>query len=116
MEILYLIIKGKLPEMRMEITAVSNNSGKIYIFGGHTATSLLNDMIIFNVMESSWSIIYPSNAPKIAGYSATLLSNGVIVYIGGYNDIQNVDISQISLYDTNSLMWSVQVCMNINQY
>ena len=75
-----------------------------------------NDLAIFNVGESSWSISYLPNAPTPrCMYSATLLSNGVIVYIGGYvglNPTQAVDISQINLYDTNSLTWSTQVCIS----
>ena len=48
-------------------------------------------MVIFNDVELSWSISYLFEAPTLAGYSATLLSNGVIVYLGGYffkNEIQ----------------------------
>src|ERR1043165_5317311 len=86
-------IKGKMPERRMEIKAVSDNSGKIYIFGGYnyfnsssSVVNYFNDMVIINNVELSWSIGYLPNAPaQRAGYSATLLSNGVIVYIGGYN-------------------------------
>ena len=71
-------------------------------------------MIIFSVVESSWLISYPLDAPRLAGYSATLLSNGVIVYIGGYNTnnvINNFNISEINLYDTKSSTWSVKVCI-----
>ena len=43
--------------------------------------------------------------------TATLLSNGVIVYIGGYSSVDNnvyqvVNISQISLFDTSESKWS----------
>ncbi|CAI2179048.1 7577_t:CDS:2 [Funneliformis geosporum] len=47
-------------------------------------------------------------------YTATLLPNGFIVYIGGYEIKENgdyivVDIKQTNLYDTNSLTWSLKV-------
>ena len=70
-------------------------------------------MIIFNTVELSWSI---STSPMIsrAGHTATLLSNGVIVYIGGYTNDEptsrTLDISQITLYDTKCLTWSNKVC------
>ncbi|CAI2179287.1 18362_t:CDS:2 [Funneliformis geosporum] len=46
-------------------------------------------------------------------YTATLLPNGFIVYIGGYEIKENgdyivVDIKQTNLYDTNSLTWSLK--------
>ena len=90
------VIAGNVPEKRKEINAVGDNSGKFYIFGASNFTVFFVDMIVLNVVESSWSISYPLNAPKIAGYSATLLSNGIIVYIGGYDGLRNVDILQIN--------------------
>ena len=79
-------------------------------------------MVDFNIISSSWS----DNTATVKGrssYTATLLPSGVIVYIGGYEPINDgnstftvtSDISQIYLYDTNSLTWSNMVCtMNYN--
>ena len=71
-------------------------------------------MVIFNTIDLSWLILTPANAPGArVGYSATLLSNGVIVYIGGYDSVlNNLDISQIVLYDTKTSSWSNKVRMN----
>src|SRR5207248_651662 len=78
--------------------------------------------VIFNTVELSWSIgsLLPNVPTQRTSYSATLLSNGVIAYIGGYGPVGNtdtaqvVDMSQINLFDTKTLTWSAQVCMNIN--
>ncbi|PKY23795.1 hypothetical protein RhiirB3_471648 [Rhizophagus irregularis] len=113
-------VSGIAPSRRIEMKAISDNSGKIYIFGG--AANLLvgaqtrtffSDMIIFDIADSSWSINTAVNGR--ATYSATLLSNGIIVYVGGFepfngnNDVVLIaDISKILLFDTNSLTWSTK--------
>jgi N-acetylneuraminic acid mutarotase len=111
-------VKGTPPERRRSLRSVIDNAGKMYIFGGGTneltgspTTKFFNDTIIFNTVELSWSI---SKSPITAraSYTATLLSNGVIVYIGGYNFEVEIDISQIALYDTKTLTWSSKVRIN----
>uniref|UniRef100_U9U034 Attractin/MKLN-like beta-propeller domain-containing protein n=1 Tax=Rhizophagus irregularis (strain DAOM 181602 / DAOM 197198 / MUCL 43194) TaxID=747089 RepID=U9U034_RHIID len=113
-------VSGIAPSRRIEMKAISDNSGKIYIFGG-AANSLVgaqtrtffSDMITFDIADSSWSINTAVNGR--ATYSATLLSNGIIVYVGGLepfngnNDVVLIaDISKILLFDTNSLTWSTK--------
>ena len=72
--------------------SVIDNTGKMYIYSGGADSVVgsptlhyFNEMVIFNTVELSWSI---STSPMIsrAGHTATLLSNGVIVYIGGYTN------------------------------
>ena len=59
--------------------------------------------------------IVSANSPKSrAGYTATLLSNGVILYIGGYQEgslstFMNTDLSKIFIYDTKTSTWSNKV-------
>jgi len=119
-------IKGILPKRRRSVKGVIDDTGKMYIFGGASdkgtgslTPKLLNDMIILDTFESLWSISTPVNSPMARhSYTATLLSNGVIVYIGGsefnqVNRTRNVDIKQINLYDTKSQTWSVKVCIKI---
>jgi hypothetical protein len=95
----------------------------MYIFGGSAGTVVgspksqyFNDMAIFNTVELSWSI---SKSPVIArsSYSATLLSNGMIAYIGGYDAAgKTIDISRIDVYDTNSLTWTSKVCILLQNF
>ena len=110
------IIKGSPPKRRMRMQSVIDNTGKMYIFGGManaevgSTIKFFNETIIFNTVELSWSI---NNSPvdRRASYTATLLSNGIIVYIGGFNGTKLIDISQIDIYDTYSLTWSNKVCI-----
>jgi N-acetylneuraminic acid mutarotase len=117
--------KGKVPERRRQISSVIDDTGKMYIFSGGAdsvigspTTKFFNDMVIFNTIDLSWLILTPANAPGAqVGYSATLLSNGVIVYIGGYDSaVKTIDISQIVLYDTKFSTWSNKVCTNVKYY
>src|SRR6266498_1957429 len=90
------IITGKVPQRRARMQGIIDDSGNIYVFGGRTdsgmgtGTLYFNDMIILNTKDLTWSNGPFNNVPlKRSFYTATLLSNGMIVYIGGLE--QNVD-------------------------
>jgi N-acetylneuraminic acid mutarotase len=108
-------INSKAPERRAYINAAANNdTGKIYIFGGFaneylgsTTPRLFNEMLILDTVNLIYS--YGSTLNARIEYSATMLSNGIIVYIGGYEEGQLVNINQINLYDTNLDTWTLQV-------
>ena len=117
------VIKGKEPERRRNMRAITDNSGMIYLFGGDTSNltgstifKAFNDLIIINTNDLTWSYSPAFNAPtRRYLYSATLLSSGTIVYIGGreFTDdgtSREVDINQINLYDTKLGTWSAMVC------
>ncbi len=106
-------ITGKEPEKRTDIRGVIDDLGIIYIFGGKF-DEMLNDMIILNTNDLTWSYGPIDNGPlRRSLYTATLLSNGMIVYIGGLEQITNnnspVDINQINIYNTKLNTWSVMV-------
>ena len=114
-------INSKAPERRAFIRGVNDDTGKIYIFGGFsneylgTTERTFNDMLILDTVNLIWSYGSIINVPnKRVSYSATILTNGVIVYIGGLEPIatggyQAVDINQINLYDTKLDTWSLKV-------
>ena len=96
---------GVEPERSREINGVVNDeTGKIYIFGGATDkligsqyTILYNDMNIFDTVSLTWSKGSTINAPlPRVDYTATLLSNGIIVFIGGRGEHGDVDMSQVN--------------------
>ncbi|RHZ81951.1 hypothetical protein Glove_116g44 [Diversispora epigaea] len=106
---------------RQEIKGVINE-GTIYIFGGNNATNfsagtLYNDMQIFNVSTMDWSTLsITQNLPSPScGYTADILTNGIIVYLGGV-EIANgsytsriatfPSLKTIKLFDTVRLEWS----------
>ncbi|RHZ53543.1 hypothetical protein Glove_441g64 [Diversispora epigaea] len=75
-----------------------------------------NDMNTLNSITMTWTTLSISEnlPPRCGGYSANILSNGIIVYIGGFefgylanttNAIPK-DINNIKLFDTNKYEWS----------
>ncbi|KAF0549471.1 galactose oxidase [Gigaspora margarita] len=75
-------------ETRHEIQAVIDNNGKIFVFGGanyiNSTNLFYNDMNILDITNMTWSTQTQSqSALTYLGYTATLLPNGLIVYIGG---------------------------------
>ncbi|CAI2181363.1 4463_t:CDS:2, partial [Funneliformis geosporum] len=118
-------VEGTPPERRRSMKGVIDNTGKIYIFGGYIDNTLgsetiirYNDMVILNTAELSWLIIPASKPSTLISYTATMLSNGVIVYIGGLMLIEDTlridDIKNINLYDTKSQIWSVKTAKASN--
>ncbi|CAI2166945.1 11081_t:CDS:2 [Funneliformis geosporum] len=115
-----IAIKGIMPQRRGLMNSVSDQAGKIYAFGGYdypnnqnNSTKVFNDMIILDTTDSIWSYGTKTNSPLPRYYyTATILSDGVIVYIGGYEVVgcelcfQIVDIYQIILYDTKTDSWT----------
>ncbi|CAG8690195.1 11947_t:CDS:2, partial [Dentiscutata heterogama] len=115
------VINGTGPNRRREVQAVSDNTGKIYYFGGksdYTTTgsptesvTRYNTLNILDTAQLSWSIGSTIDAPSPReGYSAILYTN-LIIYIGGRENSYDsrpfrlVNISQIPVYDTQSSMW-----------
>jgi N-acetylneuraminic acid mutarotase len=100
------ITSGIAPGRRREFSGViSNNTGKFYAFGGFSdqATGTpnvitLNDMNIFDINSLTWSKGSTINAPlPRTDFTVTLLTNGIIVFIGGRetNAFLDVDINQV---------------------
>ncbi|KAF0439194.1 galactose oxidase [Gigaspora margarita] len=117
-----LNISGTPPKRRKEIQIVQDNSGKVYMFGGlinpstgSTKTRWFNDMNILDIIGMSWSKVSNSkhNAPPLqVDYTATMLNNSVIVYIGGRQTtsssgkIKNYrSMEEIWTYDTKNASW-----------
>jgi N-acetylneuraminic acid mutarotase len=107
-------IEGKEPLKRRNIRGASDDTGKIYIFSGFRNSDFYfyDEMLILDTVNSKWSYGSKLNMPiQRAGYSATMLKNGVIVYIGGsLTELQiTEDINHIFLYDTKNDTWSSMV-------
>ncbi|KAF0495060.1 galactose oxidase [Gigaspora margarita] len=101
---------------RNEIQAVIDNKGRIFIFGGmsyfvndsdNSPFIYYNDMNILDITTMSWSTLVISQAPSYSSYTATLLPTGLIVYIGGRDNLSGQRIP-IRTFDTTSLIWSTK--------
>ncbi|RHZ53550.1 hypothetical protein Glove_441g37 [Diversispora epigaea] len=116
-----LELGGDTVPPRQDIRGVINNLGKIYIFGGYNSTNLTSrtgrlydDMNVLNTVSSTWTTLSISGSlpNKCCHYTANILPNGNIVYIGGIEQISYganftlVDTNKIKLFDTNKLEWS----------
>ncbi|KAF0458462.1 galactose oxidase [Gigaspora margarita] len=80
--------------------AVMNNDGKIYIFGGKEVDysvgdtnygPYINKMNVLDTKALTWSSLnITNNVPTLrVSYTATLLSNGLIIYIGDFEMINS---------------------------
>ncbi|RHZ52408.1 hypothetical protein Glove_461g38 [Diversispora epigaea] len=116
-------VLGVVPP-RQTINGVIDNSGIIYIFGGFNATDLktntgylYNDMNTLNTVKNTWTTLsIIENLPISCNqYTANILPNGIIVYIGGSEDDGStvdftlVNMNEIKLFDTKTYKWSQMI-------
>ncbi|CAB4489289.1 galactose oxidase [Rhizophagus irregularis] len=116
---------GIEPTRRREINGVINKeTGKFYFFGGMERITdqyyvFYNDMFIFDTISLTWSKGSTINAPlPRIDYTATLLPNGIIVFIGGRTNASvgaasDVYINQLDLYDTKADKWSIMITRGV---
>ncbi|KAF0538928.1 galactose oxidase [Gigaspora margarita] len=105
---------------RNEMQAVIDNNGKIFVFGGinhgnndNITTTAYFDMNVLDITTMTWSITtQPQSDITYADYSATLLPNGLIVYIGGRSasssGVNLTNMAKIQIFDTKSYVWSTK--------
>ncbi|RIB19935.1 hypothetical protein C2G38_2180521 [Gigaspora rosea] len=108
-------ILGIKPPRREYIKSVTDNTGKMYIFGGsynietgNSTWTFENRMDILDTIGLTWSKGSQIQAPTPRdAFSATLLPNGIIAYIGGYVDTGPTNLREIYLYDTKNDVWEI---------
>ncbi|CAG8435909.1 6892_t:CDS:2 [Diversispora eburnea] len=85
---------------------VTNDKGEIYVYGGWTldTNSSSNKLNILDTVNLKW-MTGPNSQVGHFGHTATLLSNGIIVIIGG-NVNDKCRLNKIWLYNTNKSDWS----------
>ncbi|CAG8707898.1 7942_t:CDS:2, partial [Racocetra fulgida] len=94
-----LTTSGTLPASRQQFQAVNDTNGKIYMFGGVSGNGVaFNDIFILDTLSSVWTQGSSNSAPTArSDFSATLLNNGLILYIGGGD---NINMANVAVGDT----------------
>ncbi|CAG8544967.1 2770_t:CDS:2, partial [Funneliformis caledonium] len=85
-----------------------DDKGNIYLFDGIDGFNIFN-METYNwyTMKTKFDAIFPKNTLLIyKRYTATILPNGVIVFLGGLLTYKPVSMNKIILYDTKEGKWS----------
>ncbi|RHZ88230.1 hypothetical protein Glove_25g14 [Diversispora epigaea] len=108
-----LINDKNTPEWHVDIQGVTDRNGKIYIYGGWLSGIRSNKLSIFDSLKLSWGTgPSPDSQHGRYGHTITLLSNGIIVIIGGYVE-GGGGLYEILLYDINENNWSSMITQGI---
>ncbi|CAB4484221.1 unnamed protein product [Rhizophagus irregularis] len=109
------IISGERPIGRNQMRPITDYSGKIFLLAGFPFTTLQGvtrnqgGMIIFDT--TNLSCVLKDTAISRVEYSATLLPNGIIVYMGGKEPAGKPatdGFRVVYLYNTNDNTWKPQ--------
>jgi N-acetylneuraminic acid mutarotase len=105
-------IRGTPPLRRRNFSAVSDDAGRMYIFGGtadkytgYPNITDFNDMTILDTVHLTWYEGSKEGAPlPRTSYAATILPDGNIIYIGGIQSFENgtyayVDMSEVGFFE-----------------
>ncbi|CAG8562457.1 8393_t:CDS:2 [Diversispora eburnea] len=108
-----LINDDNTPKWHVDIQGVTDRNGKIYIYGGWLSGIRSNELSILDTRRLSWKTgPSPDSQSGRYGHTITLLSNGIIVIIGGYVD-GGGGLHEILLYDINERKWSSMITQGI---
>ncbi|CAG8635200.1 22781_t:CDS:2 [Dentiscutata erythropus] len=110
-------INGNEPNIRKQLTSTCDSKGRMYLYAGLSDADMglplkiYNDFNILDTVNLIWSKSIKSVSNLTLefnnGFSATMLKDGIIAYIGGRNNNGYHDMNKIMLYNTNTASWSV---------
>jgi N-acetylneuraminic acid mutarotase len=95
--------KASMPTARGD-TAGSVVNGKIYVIGGHSGTSGLSTVEVYDPVNNSWSTKAPMTTPRVGPTSSQV--NGKIYVFGGY--IGGSILNTTEEYDPFTDSWSAR--------
>lgn len=81
------------------------DSGSAYLFGGYPLT---NDLWSLDTIALQWQQLPNQTFTPSPRYhhTATLLADGRMIVVGGFDGNNTVNMTDIYTFDTNSLQWS----------
>ncbi|KAG0373896.1 hypothetical protein BGX24_011099 [Mortierella sp. AD032] len=104
-------IVGDVPPPRFGHSAVCDDSGKIYIYGGQAGSAgiIFNDIFVLDTAAATWAwkkINVPTAEPR-AFHSSVLLVDGTILHTFGQSGpAQNTAVDTFSLFTIASGAWT----------
>ncbi|KAG9291980.1 hypothetical protein G9A89_010728 [Geosiphon pyriformis] len=100
------------PTPRQMLNAVIDKNEIIYIFGGLYSPIDDNNMYTFDKRSAKWLVIesISKEVQPIYGYTATMLDNGKIIYLGGKNTRDKIfrDMNEVLVFDSLEGKWHIQ--------
>ncbi|CAG8770578.1 14840_t:CDS:2, partial [Gigaspora rosea] len=86
-------ISGQIPLSRQQFQAVNDTNGFKYPISSFSA--IFNDIQILDTLSLTWTQGSNVNAPTPrVDFTAILLNNGLILYIGGIDDVSTIYMSE----------------------
>jgi N-acetylneuraminic acid mutarotase len=98
---------GNLAVARELVTATLLHDGRVLVAGGHNGTlpnTALNAAEVYQPANNTWSSTFNLLQAR-SRHTVTLLQNGRVLAVGGFNDAEGV-LSSAELYDPVSGSWS----------
>ncbi|KAI8881533.1 galactose oxidase [Backusella circina FSU 941] len=96
-------IKNMDPPLDRRYHTVVQHGTDAYLYGGVNNGTLQNDLYVFSLIDFNWRKIMTVSGRT--GHTASMLSNGLMVIIGGKNSIELAPMHDILAYDTLRTKW-----------
>lgn len=105
----------ELPEARAGHVTVQLPDGKLMLIGGENELGSLNNALLFDPSEQTWSDLGMMPALHGSYAQAELLADGTVIVLGGYWSTSDV-LASVSRYNPVTKQWSQLEPMAFHRY